>query len=190
MNITTKANIKALIGKDDAADDVILTAIALAVSIRCENYMERLVETAARTEYFDIAEEQRLFLVKAFPVSACQVWNDYDRSWSTELDSSVFTFLGDWGEVIVDQYTLVAGAKRLKITYTGGMAATQSAIETAFPDLEMAARIQGAFLWEKRQKLGIGAESFAGGSMRFQTKLQLIPEVKQILNNFRRQTYA
>lgn len=187
MYLTTKDNIKLLISKTDASDDVILNAIALSISKRFEQFADRLTEIVAdRVRYFDIDEGQQLFILPAFPVSACSVWNDEDRSWSTQLDSTVFTFLGDWGELIVDDYSLVAGAKKLKVQYTGGMAASQSAFESAFPDLEMACRIQGAFMFDKRQKLGVAGESVAGGTVRFSQKMELLPEVEEVWNIYSR----
>lgn len=191
MLITIAANIKSLIDKTGSEDDVILQAIALGVSARVESYLGRAIESTERTAYIDVDKGQKLFPLKAFPVSAVTgVWNDFDRSWSTEIDSDLYTFLGDWGELIIDQYILVAGAKRLKVTYTGGLAATQSALQTSYPDIEMAARIQGAFVYEKRQKLGLGAEAVAGSSVRFQVKYKLLPDVMDTLDQYRREYNA
>lgn len=187
MYITTKNNIKQLIGKTDASDDVIINSIALGITARFEQYADRLVEIVAdRVAYFDIDPGQELFILRAFPVTAATVWNDFDRSWSTQLDASVYTFLGDLGELTIDQYSLVAGAKRLKVQYTGGMAATQADLQAAFPDLEMACRIQGAFMFDKRQKLGVKGESVAGGNVVYHQKVELLPEVKEVWNIYSR----
>lgn len=190
MYITTKDNIKELTGETGSNNDVIITSIALSMTTRFEEYMGRLVEIDARTEYFDVGDKQQLFLLQAFPVSACQVWNDLDRTWNTEIDSSNYTFLGSWGELIIDTYTPISGAKTLKVTYTGGMASTQAAFQTSFSDIEMAARIQAAFIFEKRQRIAISAETVGSGSIRMDQKIQLLPEVKEVLDKYRRADYA
>lgn len=191
MYITTKENIKQLISKTDAGDDVILNAIALGLTTRFEQFADRLVEIIAdRVKYFDIEAGQEIFLLPAFPVSACSVWNDEDRSWNTQLDSGVYTFLGDLGELVVDDYSLVTGAKKLKVQFTGGMAASQTALQTAYPDLEMACRIQGAFLYEKRQRLGAKGQSVAGGNVIYDSKVELLPEVREVWNIYSRHARA
>jgi len=190
MDITTKDNIKRLISKEGTEDDKLLIQIASSVSNRLEEYMGRELLIALRTEFFDIEQGQNLFLPLAFPITAADVFNDFDRNFaaSSEIDNNLYTFLGEWGELIIDQFTLDIGAKRLKVTYTGGLATDQADLESKFPDIEMAARIQGAFLYEKRQKLGIGAEAFEGGSMRFQSQLKLLPDVTEAIDKYRRLT--
>lgn len=189
MLITTLANVKDLIGKTGTEDDTILNAIVLAVSARFENYCDRLIESKSRTEYFDIEEGQQLFKVKAFPVSALVCYNDETWLFTTALDTDVFTFLGDWGELMFTDYVLIAGPKALKVVYTGGMAGTQAALQTAYPDFEMAARIQAAFMWERRKKIGVNAEAIQGTSVQISQKLELISEVKETLDQYRRENF-
>lgn len=184
MLITTKDNIKLLVGNSGTSDDILLNSIALAVSRYVEKYLGREIETKQRTEYFDVEPGQALFHVKAFPVTACAVYNDTYRAFTTAVPTTNYTYLGEWGQIIVDQYTLESGAKVLKVVYTGGIAASQTALESGdFKDIEMAARIQGAFWFERRKALGLLSENVEGGSLQFQ-KLELLPTVKEVLEPY------
>lgn len=189
MLITTKENVKSLLSINSPDNDSLINAIVLSISSAVENYMNRLVEAAERTQYFDVQSGQQVFNLGAFPVSACAAYNDYYRSFDTAIDTDLYTVLGDEGQLIVDQYELTAGAKTLKVVYTGGLAANQLVLQTAYPDIEMAARMQAAAMYEKRNKLNILSESFESGSISHQ-KFELLPIVRQILDKYRRMTIA
>lgn len=190
MLITTKENIKKLKGITSTDSDVILASIAMAVSMHVEKYLMRHVHIEERTEYFDIAEGQAIFNLKGYPVTACKVYNDYDRSFVTEIDQTGFSILGNQGQLIIDRYGLIEGYKVLKVIYTGGIALDQAALELNFPDIEMAARIQGAFWFEKKDKLGISGETIAGGGQLQYQKFELLPTVKEALNPYRNVQYV
>lgn len=192
MLITTHTNVKQLLNIDSSDNDVLILAIANSVSQECESYMRRCVEAVDRTEYFDVSQDQQVFELGAWPVSALKAYNDYDRAFaaSTEISASELTFLGNDGNLVIDRFSLVPGSKVLKVVYTGGLAGTQAALQTAYPSLEMAVRIQAAFVYEKRNKLGVGSEAVAGSSVSIPQKLELLQDVKDILDGFRRQVYV
>lgn len=185
MLITTKANIKALLDIQGSRDEILLNAIALSVSRRCELFCGRLFETTERTQYFNVVSGEKAFQLNAYPVSSVSgVYNDYDRSYNTEIDSDLYTTT-DTGLLIIDQYSLVAGAKTLKIVYTGGLAESQTSLQSAYPELEMSCRMQGAYQYERRQKQGVIAETFEGGNIRYREKSDILPEVKAIWDEYR-----
>lgn len=189
MLITTKDNVKSLLKITSTDEDVILNAVVLGVSAEFENYMDRKIESTARTEYYDIQPGQKIFSVPGYPISAVAgIWNDTERDFgsSTLIDSTSYTFLGTQGQIIIDDYTLMDGAKALKITYTGGMAATQAALQTAYPDLEFAARVQSCFAFKKKDRIGISAESVAGASISVDQKYELLPGVIAVLDKYKR----
>lgn len=189
MLITTKANIKQLLGQTSTDDDAYLVAIASAVSAEFEHYIDREVQATEHTAYFDVDDGQKVFSLVAYPVSAvASVNNDYGRSWgsSTLVDSDNYVVADKSGQLIIDRYGLVTGAQVLRVVYTGGLAATQAALQVAYPDLEHAARIQSAFYYKKKDRLGIAAESVSGSSISIEAKLELLPEVKSILEKYKR----
>lgn len=192
MLLTTKENVKALLKISSTDEDAVLVALASSVSKELEGYLDRELEIKARTIYFDVEENQSVFSLPAYPITALECWNDTGRTFPaiSKVDPSNFTFLGDDGTLKFDAYCgtglLVSGSRVLKITYTGGLAADQAALQTNFPDLEMAARIQAAFIYKKKDKLGLGAESVGGGSISVADALELQPEVKSILDGYKR----
>jgi len=194
MLITTKDNIKALLGSNSSTnDDLLLEAFALSVSAAVEKYIARGVETTERTEYHDVEAGQSYFLLKAYPVDTAEsiaVYNDSGRTFGTALGSSNYTVLGDLGGLSIDGYSLIDGPRVLKVVYTGGLAATQEALEAAYPDIEMAARIQGAAWFERRKSLSTASVSVAGSSVSVGGELDFLPQVKSLLVQYRRDSYA
>lgn len=193
MLLTTKDNIKKFLGITSNNEDVILSSIATAVSKQIEKHLLRGVHIEERTQYFDVEEGQKVFQLDAYPVTpitACAVYNDYSRAFQTAIDPGNYTVFGSTGELIIDQYSLTTGFRVLKAVYTGGMAATQQALEENYPDIEMATRIQGAFLYTKKDKLGISGETIAGGGQIQYQKIELLPTVKEILQPYRNVQYV
>lgn len=190
MLITTKENIKKLKGITVNDSDVILASIAMAVSMHVEKYLMRHVHIEERTELHDVACGQEVFSLKGYPVTACAVYNDYSRLFPFAIDQTGYTTIGNQGQLIIDRFGLVEGYKVLKVVYTGGLALTQVELETNYPDIEMAARIQGAFWFDKKDKLGISAETIAGGGQLQHQRLELLPTVKEVLNPYRNVQYV
>lgn len=187
MLITTKANIKSYLEIADTGSDTLLTAIALAASSAVEHYIARDVEEKEREVFFDVEPGQHVFSLRAYPVTECEVYNDVSRAFdeSSLVDDDDYSFLGDEGELIFDLIELVAGAKVLKVVYTGGLAKTQALLETNYPDLELAARVQGAYMFQNKTKLGVASEGVQGASVGYQ-KFEMLPIVKEMLAPFRR----
>lgn len=188
MLITTKDNIKALLGITSTSDDAILVQIANVASSQIENYLGRSVESTSRTEYFDVERGQHLFQLRAYPVAsspAIVVYNDESRLFTTVVSNENYTALGDEGQLIFDEdYELVTGPKVLKVVYTGGLASSQASLESNYPDLEMATRIQAVFLFENRKKIGVQSESVDGSSASRQ-ELMLLKGVKEMIEHYR-----
>jgi hypothetical protein len=75
----------------------------------------------------------------------------------------------------------------MKITYTGGMAADTAGFISAFPDIAGAVDHQVAYLWHRRNELGIASVSGDAGSVSVGADSWL-PWVKVILEQYRRRT--
>jgi len=190
MLITTRDNIKSLIGLSSSDDDIILASIALAVSAVIERYLIRSIELVERTEYFDVSDGQTMFFVDAYPITQIAVYNDYGRDFSTAISSDNYTILGTNGRVVIDKQSLTSGYSALKIVYTGGLAASQTNLQSSYPDLEMAARIQGGIWYNARKRLGLSSESIQGGGQTSYKKLVLDPTVKESLEMYRNKEYV
>jgi hypothetical protein len=192
MDLTTKENVKKLLSIDpsDTKNDVVILSLVKAVSAQIEKHLCRSIFIKERTDFFDVEAGQKVIDVDAYPVTACKAYNDVSRLFTSEIDQYSYTYLGDNGQIIFDKYNLSSGAKVLKIVYTGGLAASQADLEANFPDLEMATRIQTAFVFQRKNKLSVSAESVDGHSVTHQEKLALLPFVVESLDNYQRKLYV
>lgn len=190
MLITTRDNIKDLIGVTSSDDNIIIASIALAVSAAIESYLMRKIELVERTEYYDVNDGQTMFFVNAYPITTIAIYNDYARTFSTAISSDNYSILGNSGRIVVDKQSLTSGYNALKVVYTGGLAASQSALQSSYPDIEMAARIQGGLWYNARKRLGLSSESIQGGGQTTYKKLTLDPTVKESLETYRNKEYV
>lgn len=185
MDLTTKDNVKKLLNiTNDTTNDVLLISIVKATSAAIEEYLDRLLETKERTQYFDVEPGQQVFNLNAYPIVSCKAYNDPYRRSDVEINSDTYTFLGECGQLIIDRFDCYAGAKALKVVYTGGLASDQAHLEALYPDIEMAARIQSAFLFESKNQLFVISESVDRHTVSQREKLQLHAYVKEILSQY------
>ena len=134
MRLTTLARVKNYLGGSsnlDSDDERVLKQIIGSVSIAIAEYLNRNIKSEERTEYLDVFEGQEVFYLKGYPIdqdATFEVYNDVDRAFDTEIDSSDYDKQSgkDSGLLKIDQYTLSAGKGALKVKYTGGLATQTS----------------------------------------------------------------
>ena len=191
LDMTTLARVKVLaqgIGSDTDYDTEIDRWID-QISAAAEKYMNRVALAAAQTEYFDIRNGQRVFFVRAVPVTTwTAVNNDTDRSFGSDtvVDSSGYATTDDIGKVEFDGFDPVFGPKALKITYTGGMAADVTAFVAAFPDIAGAVDAQCAHLHQQRMSIGRTSVLADGASVSVDDPTKWLPVLRNALNAHRR----
>lgn len=206
MDLTTLARVKRFAGytNPDAAndDDTLISQIITGVSRQIESYLDRYAEAVARTVYFDCENVQRHFYLKAFPVSAVTTFkNDILRTFAagTELDTGVYAVYGSVGRITVDRYELQGGARAVQVVYTGGMAATVTALvaDASYADLVLAATMQVHYTLKWRGKVGLSGISTQSGNAQFdkfrgqgEEVTDIIPEVKGLLERYRRVSFG
>ena len=93
MDATTVARVKALLDIPDATSthDAVLGTIVTAVSKRIENYIDRHLESKARTEEYSIKPRQNVLFLRGYPVSAIssiKVAVDWDYAAASALSTS------------------------------------------------------------------------------------------------------
>lgn len=64
-------------------------------------------------------------------------------------------------------------------------AITQTPIVMAYPDIAYACELQSMFVYKRRDLIGLGSASMAGGSIAIPKALQLLDEVQEILSCYR-----
>lgn len=154
-----------------------------------EQYCSRMLASGTYTEYFSSDGSRTKIPVLAYPItSITNIWVDSERSFgdSTKLDSSDYVADQQGGPFIRLKYTSFAfGIDNIKVTYAGGIAATTAAVPD---DLRLACMMQVAFWFQRRDQLGLTGASVSGGSISVFSPMTYLPQVKDILNLYRRMT--
>ena len=198
MDLTTAARVATLVVPGETATSAFNTVIGqviTAVSAAAERYLGRYAQTTSRTEYLTVQPGKRVYRLRAFPVTTLtSVYLDAEQAFGndTALTSEDYynpTYAND-GLFTLKFYPTVEetpAPNSMKITYTGGMAADTAGFISAFPDIAGAVDHQVAYLWHRRNELGIASVSGDAGSVSVGADSWL-PWVKVILEQYRRRT--
>ena len=131
LPIVTFEQVQGQIGNDLRRDRVM--PLIHGTSMQVQRSIGRSLLREAFVEHFDVGYQQQVYTLFHAPVVAItEVWNDgvlIDPTWWREQD----------GMVQFDRHAPVMGPKYLRITGTGGMAASQAEFEAAYPDIVMEA---------------------------------------------------
>lgn len=192
MDLTTKERVKvhgeAGGQKWGTSSDDQLDAIIAGYSADFERMLDRIVLAAAQTETFDVDRGQRVFSLKAYPVTAVtSIINDTERLFTGDaLATTEYSLNLATGLLQVDQAYLLPGPGVLQVIYTGGMALTTAAFITAFPALAFAMDLQVLHHYQRRNSLGATSLSAGQGNVSFQGPLKLLPTVLATIKAHRR----
>lgn len=187
MDVCTLADVKKQLALGgDVSHDTLLADIIAAVGASIERHLDRGLARKERTEYFSITGTGCSVHVRAWPVSespAPQAWSDYLRAFDTNtlVADDLYAFDPDQGLFVFDKTPIACGFRTLKITYTGGLAATPEELKAAYPDISLAARMQCVFEFRRRDTAGQSAISIGGGNVSFDGQVKLIDRVIELL---------
>ena len=192
------ATVKAFLEIDAAKTDYdsLLVTIIKYVSGRFETFLNRKLQKAERTQYFDAGRTK--YFLEAFPI-------DSTASLTVTLDDTTQTVNDDYwvwptlGLLRFDYSTSYTEPRELSVTYTGGYAITDTAIgisgistvtETVLlevpDDLAFACLLQTTFVFRRRKDIGLSSVSMPDGSINTIFAAELLPEVKRILMTYRK----
>lgn len=195
MDLTTYQRVSNLVAPGEtspAAFQTVVGQLITAVSAAVEQYLGRSAETTSRVQYLNVDGGSRIFQLQAFPVTTlASVYFDTDQVFgaSTLLTSSDYfdPTLSSSG-LLVFKYSLSASVgfapSALKVTYTGGMAASAAAFITAFPDIAHAVDLQVSHLYHTRNMIGTVSSSGDSGAVGL-VPADWLPEVKTVLDRHR-----
>lgn len=191
MDLSTTARAKIVLGLTSSQHDTLLDQLVAATSGAAERYLNRHALQTARTEQYDVEDcYQRRVYLRGFPVLATPVAafkSDGLREFTgAAIDADNYYLDLERGTIEFDVYTLTPGPGTLQVVYTGGMATTAAGLISAFPDVAQAVDFQVAFLFKRRDTLGMSSFSAEGGSIGFETPVELIPLAKRLLDPYRR----
>lgn len=187
MDLTTTARVKALIeagGKAQTSLDGMIGTLVTVVSAAVEQYLGIGCELKNRTETFDLADGQKVVVLGAPAASISSVKHDLAHVFGTgtDLASTAYT-LDDGGRLLyLDDAILSPGRNVLRVAYSGGVAASETAFAAAWPDVAGAVDLQVAHLIQRRDTLGTTNVAVGGSSEGFDGGIDLLPLVKRVLD--------
>jgi len=172
LDVTTVARVKSFMQDEvegTTSSDAVIQQMITALSSIFERKMNRLIRRQTYVDFPNVREGQRSLYLRAFPVTAItDVRYDLQRDFGAETiqDAGNYDLVDTDGILIMDRIALQEGVKLLKVTYTGGMAATTAAFISDYPDLAMAADMAVAFWMRRKRKIEASSTSSgAGGSL-------------------------
>jgi hypothetical protein len=178
------------------SEDGLLTALIASFSgfgevgqlSGAEHYCNRIFSKGTYTEYFNSDGDTKRLKVLAYPVTAITgIWIDTDRLWGDGTEMVLNDYFPDMrGQPWIHANNTIfspAGQQHIKVTYTGGRVTATSTADTA---LKLACQFQVAFWWRNRNRLGLITEGMEGGSYTRFAKGEFLPEVKLLLDPFKR----
>lgn len=195
MNLTTRTRVLAMLEISQALPSTAtlnsyLDNIISDWSRRAENVMDRHVETTERTVYLDVAPRQRVFSLKAFPVSAVSyAISDSNREFTgTTIASDDYSCQTAAGLLRIDNYQADPGVGTLKVVYTGGMGESVATFVNNYPDIAGAMDQQCAYVFHRKSSLGRTSISVGPTNVQFQGAVDWLPSVRDVLIQHRRVT--
>lgn len=194
MDLTTEARVRVMI---QASDQVLPTTATLTTylgrlitdwSVRAKVVMTREVSFGTYTEYLDVSPGQRIYSLKAYPVSSIvSVTNDADRLFTgATVAATEYTCVTSAGILKLSDYTPSSGDGALKVVYKGGMARTAASFAVSYPDIATAIDQQVAYAFERKGSLGREQVAAGPGSVSYVGALDWLPAVRHLLLSYRR----
>lgn len=155
LTLTSVAAIKSYNPVNGSTDDALLTAIATAVNTMIPNYLNRELDSVARSEVLHGNGGQAI-LAPAWPITAIASLS------VDEVAISPATLITDTGYQFHDRSIILRGGLRftsgfynVKLTYTAGYSSAPS-------DLAQAATELAALIYKDRDRVGLTSKSVAG----------------------------
>jgi hypothetical protein len=183
-------------GLTNTDSDTLLARIIMGVHSAFESYCRRplLLSAAAVTEYY--TGQGRHLQLARYPIAAI----------TSIKEAADFNFTAATALVADEDYRVISSGTKgvlrsmlgswdpnpdaIQVVYRGGFVAAGDAAgtgETALPDdLREAAIEQAVFLFQRKDDMGLVAVSGVGGSINKQVDMNLLPQVRQILDNYRK----
>ena len=195
--IATLAEVKTLLEISSATYDTLLTELLTGISARfdtaCNRVLEREVDRVDSHDGGGAVISLALYPVESFT----SVKEDLDRDFAgaTALtENTDYWCDAKAGLLWREATTWLSGRGIVEVTYTGGYVAAGSspgAGQTGMPeDLQRAAQLQCRYEFLRRNELGLLQAGTSGSNVHTFSPMGLLPEVGEILSQYRRQDAA
>lgn len=180
-----------------SADNAVLTNMIAAVSAEMETFLDRPLSQEARTEDHTMRLHGRTLWLAAYPVvTVTSIKIDETWAWAGDaLDATRYKVAATTGRVFfLDSLVSGIGASDLdpeavdavRVVYTGGIAATTTSLLTVAPDIALAADLQVAEDWRRRDNPATSKRAGPGGGTNWIDAHRFLARVKDLLVRHRR----
>lgn len=179
MLLASLTNVKLFLEITHTTHDTLLTLLLTQISKRVETFLNRNMEKAERTQYFNAG--RKYYFLPAYPIDSEATLTVTDDGTVQTVDDDYFVWHED-GMIEFDTTPTRTDPKQIAITWTGGYADAD-----AVPaDIQMATIMQVAFIFRRRKDIGLNSISLPDGSISVNAPTELLPEVKAVLKSYRK----
>ena len=200
MDATDRTRVKELLEITGNSQNDVLDRLITAVSQRVEDFIDRPLQTVARTEEYSIKPRQNTLFLKAYPLSAqgdistIKIAGDWDFSAATAVDSSNYHVDLDTGMLHFNYYpttnylgnNMATAPNIVQIVYTGGFAANTTNFIAAFPAITGACEMQVIAMWRRRDQPMMDTVKIDEYTSTVSGPIEFLPDVRQALLPYRR----
>lgn len=165
----------------DVTHDLILEQIIDGMSSNFQNYCNRLFKAEERTEILDGGK--KYYYLRAFPIDTTEIFEIKINDVLKVNDSDYFVY-ADSG-CIRFQYDTADYPQNVSIKYTGGYE-DEDGVLSVPDDLKGACLTQCAFVFQRRNDLGVNSIDRDHGSIAISNVNKLLSDVKDVLRFYRK----
>ncbi len=196
LGVCTTDDVKTRLGISDSDYDVMIAAIIAGLTGRFDAFCGRtLLQTAADVIEYYTGLGQYLQLNR-YPLIAItsvkEAWDrDFDNADALTAEEDYWPMsLGKNGILYRNMTRWPVRPDSIQVIYRGGYAAAgeeAGSSETALPaEIREAAIMQASLVFKRRDDIGLSGVGFEGGSMNKFQAMKLLPDVEDVLKQYRR----
>ena len=179
MNLADLTDVKNFLELTKTEYDDLLNKLLSSYSARIETFLNRSLAKTARTETFNAGRKN--FYLSAYPIDLTQPFTVVWETQTVTKDSDYYVWT-DSGVVEFFWTPNWIKPQGIKITYTGGY---NNLTDLPQP-IQLATMMQVAFVFRRRKDIGLSSISMPDGSVSVNAPTKLLPEVVDILREYRR----
>lgn len=194
MNATTIERVKRFLPEANRSteEDALIADIIASTTVSLEQWLRRKFEVVAHTQTFDWMHRRTRLWLPAYPVEASpelELRYDPDHAFGSDtvIDSENYVLALEEGVIYFDRWSPFEGYQVVRITWTGGMAATVDDLEADYPSVVHAATLQVVHEFRRRRRLDMTSLSIGGASVGVAGEMGLLKRVEDLLQPFRRE---
>lgn len=187
---TTVARVRLLLVKSGAEDDVLLTSMIAAVTLDIEAFLGYPISKEVRTEEYTPDLNGHYVFLRVLPVDGITEVR-VDTSWvfgSNSIVPADFYRLDREVGAVFFTSELPEGFRTVRVTYLAGIATSTTDLINVAPDIAMAADLQVAEEWRRKNDPGSTGRQGPRGGHSWSGELRMLQIVKDRLTPRRRLT--